>query len=165
MSNSLDCTTQWTVAYQAPLSMGFSRKEYCSGLPFPSPGDLPHPGLPHCRQMLYHLSHQGSHLRWKWLSHVWLFAPHGLYNPWNSPGQNTGVDSLSLLQGSSQTKDQTQVSCIWYCIKPTSFLMWLVSSFFKCYFLSIHSFYYFSKSSFSCLRILLPPGSVLYTTQ
>ena len=33
----------WTVAYQAPLSMGFSRKEYWSGLPFPPPGDLPDP--------------------------------------------------------------------------------------------------------------------------
>ena len=37
--------TQWTVAHQAPPSMGFSRQEYCSGLPFPSPGDLPHPGI------------------------------------------------------------------------------------------------------------------------
>ena len=35
----------WTVAYQAPLSMGFSRQEYWSGLPFPSPGDLPDPGI------------------------------------------------------------------------------------------------------------------------
>ena len=32
--------TLWTVACQAPLSMGFSRQEYCSGLPFPPPGDL-----------------------------------------------------------------------------------------------------------------------------
>ena len=42
--------TPWTVDYQAPPSMGFSRQEYWSGLPFPSPGDL----------LLYHLSHQGS---------------------------------------------------------------------------------------------------------
>ena len=35
----------WTVAYQAPLSMGFSRQEYWIGLPFPSPGDLPDPGI------------------------------------------------------------------------------------------------------------------------
>ena len=34
----------WTEACQAPLSMGFSRQEYWSGLPFPSPGDLPNPG-------------------------------------------------------------------------------------------------------------------------
>ena len=35
----------WTVAYQAPPSMGFSRQECWSGLPFPSPGDLPNPGI------------------------------------------------------------------------------------------------------------------------
>ena len=35
----------WTVAYQAPLSMGFSRQEYWSGLPFPSPRDLPNQGM------------------------------------------------------------------------------------------------------------------------
>ena len=46
--------TPWTVACQALLSMGFSRQEYQHGLPFPSPGDLPdpgiEPGLLHCRQ-------------------------------------------------------------------------------------------------------------------
>ena len=45
---SLSCVrlvTLWTVTYQAPPSMGFSRQEYWSGLPFPSPGDLPDPGI------------------------------------------------------------------------------------------------------------------------
>ena len=37
--------TPWTVAHQAPLSMEFSRQEYWSGLPFPSPRDLPNPGI------------------------------------------------------------------------------------------------------------------------
>ena len=37
--------TPWTVALQAPPSMGFSRQEYWSGLPFPSPGGLPDPGI------------------------------------------------------------------------------------------------------------------------
>ena len=37
--------TPWTVACQAPLSMGFPRQEYWSGVPFPSPGDLPDPGI------------------------------------------------------------------------------------------------------------------------
>ena len=37
--------TPWTVACQAPLSMGFPRQEYCSRLPFPSPGDLSDPGI------------------------------------------------------------------------------------------------------------------------
>ena len=51
----------WTVAYLAPLSLGFSRPEYWSGLPCPPPGDLPDPGIEpespaflHCRQILYH---------------------------------------------------------------------------------------------------------------
>ena len=37
--------TPWTVAHQAPLSLGFFRQEYWSGLSFPSPGDLPNPGI------------------------------------------------------------------------------------------------------------------------
>ena len=52
------------LAHQAPQSTEFSRQEYWSGLPFPSPGIFPtqgsNLGLPHCRQMLYCLSHQGS---------------------------------------------------------------------------------------------------------
>ena len=48
--------TLWTVAYQVPPSMGFSRQEYWSGLSFPSPGDLPNPGTEpgssHYRQTL-----------------------------------------------------------------------------------------------------------------
>ena len=41
----LTLATPWTIACQAPLSMGFSRQEYWSGLPFPSAGDLPNPGI------------------------------------------------------------------------------------------------------------------------
>ena len=52
----------WTIACQAPPSMGFCRQEDWSGWPFPSPRILPtqgsNPGLPHCRQTLYQLSHQ-----------------------------------------------------------------------------------------------------------
>ena len=58
------CATPRTAAHQAPLSMGFSRQEYWSGLPCPPPGDLLDPGLepslPDCRRILYQLSHQGS---------------------------------------------------------------------------------------------------------
>ena len=50
--------TPWTVAHQAPLSMGFPRQEYWSGLPCPSPGDLPNPGIKSClllgRQIFCH---------------------------------------------------------------------------------------------------------------
>ena len=44
-----DSLWPWTVAFPAPLSMEFSRHEHCSGLPFPTPGDLPYPGIkPSC---------------------------------------------------------------------------------------------------------------------
>ena len=65
----LTLATPWTVACQASLSMGFSGQEYCSGLPFPSPGDLPdpatEPGSPalqadSLRLCLYRLSYEGS---------------------------------------------------------------------------------------------------------
>ena len=52
--------TPCTVAHQVPLSMEFSRQEYWSGWTFPSSGDLSDPVILHCRQILYHLSHQGS---------------------------------------------------------------------------------------------------------
>ena len=58
--------TPWTVAHQVTLSMDFSRQEYWSGLPFPSSGDLPNPGIKpgllYCRQILYWLSYKGSPL-------------------------------------------------------------------------------------------------------
>ena len=58
--------TPWTVACQAPLSMGFSRQEYWSGLPLPSPGNLPNPGIepgsPALKADSLLLSHQGSPL-------------------------------------------------------------------------------------------------------
>ena len=132
--------TLWTIQ-----SIEFSRPEYWSGYPFPSPGKLPNPGikprspalradslpaepqekpknigvgslsllqrifptqgsnpgLPHCRQILYHLSHQGRPESESESCSVVSYSlqPRGLYSPWNSPGLNTGVGSLSLLQG------------------------------------------------------------------
>ena len=60
LCDPMDCSLPGSSA------MGFSRQEYWSGVPFPSAEDLPtqgsNPGLLHCRQTLYHLSHQGS---WK----------------------------------------------------------------------------------------------------
>ena len=56
--------TPWTVARQAPLSMGFPRQEYRSGLPFPSPGDLPYQRIERTSPVLHAdsllLSQQGS---------------------------------------------------------------------------------------------------------
>ena len=96
---------------QAPLSMGFSRQEYWTGLPFPSPGDLPNllksnPGLPHCRQMLYPLSLQGS-LKGREsevIVKVIQLCPtlcDPMDCPWNSPGH-------SLLQGIFPTQGSNQ---------------------------------------------------------
>ena len=60
--------------------MGFSRHEYWSGLPFPSPGIFPtqgwNPGLLHCRQMLYHLSYQGS----PWVKSCGINMPTDYFN-------------------------------------------------------------------------------------
>ena len=56
--------TPWTIAHQAPLSVGFSRQAYWSMLPFPSPGDLPDTEIEHASPTLQEesllLSHQGS---------------------------------------------------------------------------------------------------------
>ena len=60
---------------------------------FPTQGS--NPRLPQCMQILYQLSYEGSP----------LLAAHGPYSPWNSPGQNTGVASLSLLQGILPTQE------------------------------------------------------------
>ena len=57
------------VAWQAPQSMGFSRQEYWSGLSCPPPEDLPNPGLPHCRWIIYQLSHQESPRIPEWVAY------------------------------------------------------------------------------------------------
>ena len=94
--------TLWTVACQAPLSMEFSRQEYWSGLPCPPPGDLPNPGpnpgVLHCRQILYHLSHQGS----PWILE-WVAYPFS--------------------RGSSQHRNWTEISCI----AGRFFTSWVIS--------------------------------------
>ena len=116
--------TPWTVAHQAPQSMEFSRQEYWSGLPFPSPGDLPDPGikpgspalqadaLPSEPQIWSIKSLQGECLLLFNLLHACQVTtvmsdslqPLGLWLarllcPWNSPGKSTGVGCPFLLQG------------------------------------------------------------------
>ena len=138
----------WLFVTPLPIqSMEFSRPEYWSGYPFPSPGDFPNPGIKprssalqadslpaepqgkpkntgvgslcllqqifptqesnqgllHCRRILYQLSYQGS-LKFESESESPSVVsnslrPHGLYSPWPSIGQNTGMGTLSLLQG------------------------------------------------------------------
>ena len=71
IKSCLTLVTPWTIALHAPLSLGLPRQEYCSGLPFPSPRNLPDPGIEpkslvspaFGRQILYLLSHQGNPLK------------------------------------------------------------------------------------------------------
>ena len=112
--------TPWAVAYQAPLSMGFSRQQSWSGLPFPSPGDLPNPGiepgsptlqtdalpseppgksLKHGRfiQIATALCAQSRQLCLT--LQLYGLEPARLLCPWDSPGKNTGVGCRALHQG------------------------------------------------------------------
>ena len=87
MSNSF----QPHVAHQAPLSLGFLRQEYWSGLPFSSPVDLPNPGIeprsPALAGRFFNTEPLGS----EWVNESRSvmsdsLQPHGLNNPWNSLG-------------------------------------------------------------------------------
>ena len=86
-----DSATLRTVARQAPLSMGFSRQEQWSGLPCLPPGIFPtqrsNLGLPHCRWIPYHLSHQGSPGILEWVA-------------------------CTFPRGSSRPRNRTRVCCI-----------------------------------------------------
>ena len=109
--------TSWIVAHQAPLSMGFSRQEYWSGLPFPSPGDLLDPGIKLRSPALQAdaLTSEPPGKPWKSESCSVVsdsLQSCGLYSPQNCLGQNTGVGSFSLLQGIFPSRDWTHVSHI-----------------------------------------------------
>ena len=123
-----DSVTSWTVARQTSLCMGFSRQEYWRGLPFPPPGDLSDPGIESvslvspaftgkffCHWITWEapLKNEDYELKEPALSQVKQteseseshsvvsdsLQPHGLYSSCNSPGENSGVGSCSLLQG------------------------------------------------------------------
>ena len=115
MSNSV---TLWTRAHQAPLSMGFSRQEYWSGLPCPLPEDLPDPGIkpmsvvsPALADGFFTLAPPGNPYNAPCTcarqvtsvlsnsSQPYGLEPTRLLCPWDSPGKNTGVGCQALLQG------------------------------------------------------------------
>ena len=110
MSNSF--AAPWTVACQAPLSMGFSRQEYWGDLPFPSPDDLPNPGIKPMSPALvdgffYPLSHQGSvHIYFSQFSRSVVsdsLRPHELQHTRPPcPSSTPGVHSDSHVRESSQ---------------------------------------------------------------
>ena len=111
------CVTLWTILYQAPLSMGFSRQEYWRGLPFPSPGDLPDPVIEPAFLMSPALAGGFFTTSATWeaqdlsvaaaaaksLQSCPTLPPH-IRQPtrflcsWDSPGKNTGVGCHFLLQ-------------------------------------------------------------------
>ena len=100
--------TPWTVALQASMSMGFSRQEYWSGLPFHLPGDLPDPGIqpvsllsPALAGGFFTLSHQGSPSLDLALS-FFLF-----------PGKKPGVTWNSMLRFSERSHP-----CAVHCLMP-----------------------------------------------
>ena len=102
--------TLWTVARQAPLSMGFFRKEYWSGLPCPPPGDLPDPGIEPMYLMSPALAAGFFALSptWKKPTYTYCAMLCLIVTPWispldssvhgGSPDKNTGVDCHALLQ-------------------------------------------------------------------
>ena len=87
--------TPWTVAYQAPPSMGFSRQECWSGLPFPSPGDLPNPGIEPGSPILQAdaLPSEPQSLRWVWFQRAALLSQRG---PRTNAGQHPLPRAASL---------------------------------------------------------------------
>ena len=130
--------TPWIVACQSPLSMGFPRQEYWSGLPCPPPGDLPDPGIKPASIMSPALEGrffttsatweaqtigcalilEGYLLLLSHFSHVRLCvtpqtAAHQAPRPWDSPGKNTGVGCHFLLQ-CTKVKSESEVaqSCL-----------------------------------------------------
>ena len=111
----------WTVAGQALLSMEFPRQEYWSGLLFPSPGDLPDPGIKPASlasPALQADSLPRQRLGSPWIIYLLLFSgsvmfdclrPHGLSPtrllcPWDFPSKNTGVGCHVLLQETFPTQ-------------------------------------------------------------
>ena len=79
--------TPWTAAHQAPPSMGFSRLEYWSGVPLPSPSGVCHK---------FHMAALKGKVT---VAQSCLTLSDPMDSPWNSPGQNTGEGDLTLLQG------------------------------------------------------------------
>ena len=88
--------TPWTVAYHAPPSMGFSIQEYWSGLPFPSPGNLPNPGIEH-RSPTLQADTLPSEL-WIWDGDIILEYPGGLHVIMRVPKYREGWECFSVSQ-------------------------------------------------------------------
>ena len=119
--------TSWTVTRQAPLSVRFPRQEYWSGLPFPSPGDLPNPGIelmsPALAGRVFTTEPPGSPIQNMKVKVLVAQSCLTLCDPmdYSLPGSSVhGILRARILEKvailfsreSSQRRDQTQVSCI-----------------------------------------------------
>ena len=89
-------TTPWTVAHQAPLSMGFSRQDYWSGLPFPALGDLPNSGIKLCLLCLLHWQ-EGS-------------------LPWMPPGKPLCCHGTYLISRKTENKEVDRHPLRMWCV-------------------------------------------------
>ena len=109
----------WTVAYQAPPSMGFSRQEYWSGLPFPSPGNLPYPGIePWCWEGLG-AGVEGDDRGWDgWMAlrtrWTWVWVNSGRWWWTGRPGvlQFMGLQSQTRLSDWTKLNWKTHWMCV-----------------------------------------------------
>ena len=121
----LTLATPWTVASQAPLSMGFSRQEYWSGLPYPTPGDLPDPGIEPAS--LLHWQAGSFTTSGTWETHSWSYTyayddeasriptkPRSFCNFPSINQRHHHAPSLFLTfsRWSSWLRDWTRVSCV-----------------------------------------------------
>ena len=115
--------TPRTIAHQALLPMDFSRQEYWSALPFPSPEDVPYSRTePESPALWADSLPSEPPVTWHSLSaklyqscptqQPYGLQPARLLCPWDSPGRNTGVVAISYSRGSSQSRDWTHVSFV-----------------------------------------------------
>ena len=101
--------TLWTTPCQAPLSMGFTRQEYWSGLPFPSPGDLPDPGLEPASLTSPALAGGFFTTRAMWEAHILRYNMRNLsFWDLDFPGGNSGKEP----------------SCQWRSLNRQGFYPW-----------------------------------------
>ena len=146
--------TPWTVAHQAPRSVEFFRQEYWSGLPCPSPGDLPDQGTeprsPALQQILYLLSHWGLYLNVFFVPSTMLkplqFSPRHallLFPPYPHPS----VPKLDVCQTSHPSSEYFMDSCSFHVFQnsrpsvetfPSSLTLTYPSGSFSCHHLGEH---------------------------
>ena len=108
--------TPWTVGYEAPPSMGFSRQECWNGLPFPSPGDLPDPGIEPGSLALQAdaLPSEPSVGQTIFIVTPKYYLPFHCADIWNKDAKATGVKTCCILS-TIKVSSCTSTHCTFYC--------------------------------------------------